>query len=188
MTRQDRARWEARYAGRDPQAYPEASPLLARFAQHLPESGLALDVACGMGQNALWLAERGLRVLAVDFSLIALRRGLSEARARHLAGRVTFVRADLDAFWLTPGAFDVVTVFLFLDRKLFPALRAALRPGGLVIYQGRNWRRLRADPTANPAHLLRPGELERAFTDWEVLAGGDVADRTHVVARKVADG
>ncbi|HSR41911.1 MAG TPA: class I SAM-dependent methyltransferase, partial [Longimicrobiales bacterium] len=102
----DRTRWDARY--RDGDWVDEERP--ARIVEDaepwLPREGLALDVACGAGRNALFLAGRGLRVLGVDLSREGL--GLMERRGRARALPIQGVLADLSRFALRPGRFDVV--------------------------------------------------------------------------------
>jgi SAM-dependent methyltransferase len=103
--------------------------------------GTALDAGSGEGGDALWLAERGWRVTAVDFSPVALDRARAQAGARGLGDRVEWVHADLDA-WLPPvGRFDLVTAHYlharWTDRPaLFRRLAAAVAPGGTLLVVG----------------------------------------------------
>jgi SAM-dependent methyltransferase len=102
--------------------------------------GTALDAGCGEGADALWLAERGWRVTAVDFSAVALDRGAAAARPRGLDDRIAWVHADLDA-WTPPGRFDLVTAHYLhshgSDRPaLFDRLAAAVAPGGTLLVVG----------------------------------------------------
>jgi SAM-dependent methyltransferase len=103
--------------------------------------GTALDAGCGEGADALWLAERGWRVTAVDFSAVALDRAGAHARARGLDDRITWLRADLDAWTPTEGGFDLVaTHYLHAhgpDRPaLFARLAGAVAPGGTLLVVG----------------------------------------------------
>lgn len=168
MTHQDRLRWEARYSAPGQKLNRPASPLLARWVPPAQPDQHALELACGLGHNALWLAEQGYSVTAVDISYEALRRARAEMLRRQIAG-VLFVQADLDHFPLPGAAYDVVSVFRFLDRRLFPAIRACLRPGGLIIYETFNTGQLKRMPDSNPEHMLRAGELAQYFPGWRVL-------------------
>lgn len=184
MAERDRTAWEDRYAGRVRGAYPDPDRLLVRYA--LPAGAaapLALDLAAGQCQNALWLAEQGYRVIALDISRIALQRGRAEAARRGLHG-VAFAQADLDHLVLPAERVDLVCGFRFLDRALFPQLRAALRPGGRVIYQTFNKRRLIHRPESRAEYLLEPGELRTHFPGWHVLHDEDTGDRSRFVAVK----
>jgi SAM-dependent methyltransferase len=103
--------------------------------------GTALDAGCGEGADALWLAERGWRVTAVDFSTVALDRGAAHARERGLDDRITWVHADLDAWTPGEGRFDLVTAHYLHSRgadrtALFGRLAAAVAPGGILLVVG----------------------------------------------------
>ena len=103
--------------------------------------GTALDAGCGEGGDALWLAERGWRVTAVDFSPVALERAAAAARARGLDERVEWVHADLDS-WTPPARrFDLVTAHYlhatWSDRPgMFQRLAASVAPGGTLLVVG----------------------------------------------------
>ena len=185
MSRTDRQRWDERYEEEKWKGAREPYPLLTR---HVPPGagGLALDVACGLGHNLLWLAGQGYRGIGVDVSRVALEQALGQARAAGLADRVLFVQADLDRFRLPPGSFDLVVVIRFLDRELFPALEAALRPGGLLVYATLNWRRAETHPEVAPEYLMGPGELHEAFTGLRVTHYDEAGDHSELVARKPA--
>ncbi len=139
---------------------------LAARVQAQGEIPRALDVACGPGGNALWLAARGWRVVGVDISDEALHRARSAARRLGLAHRCHFLQADLDRWRPPPHHVHLVLCFYFLDRSLWPWLARALRPGGLLVMQTFNhtWQRVR--PTTNPAYLLEPGEWMRLAESW----------------------
>ncbi|MDP5183050.1 class I SAM-dependent methyltransferase [Blastococcus sp. BMG 814] len=110
-------------------------------AADLPPSR-ALDAGSGEGGDALWLAERGWRVTAVDFSPVALQRGAAAARARGLADRVEWVHADLEEWTPSAGGFDLVTAHYLHARsageraELFRRLAAAVAPGGTLLVVG----------------------------------------------------
>jgi hypothetical protein len=103
-----------------------------------------------------------------------------------------------DGTYIIPlETYDVIAVFNFLHRPLFTDIREGLKPGGVVIYQTYTTDQLRFGTPSNPAHLLKPGELERAFGDWEVLrtreeiepaaAGRKPRALAGIIARKPSD-
>lgn len=107
---------------------------LADQAHHLPK-GHALDVAAGRGRNALYLAAQGWTVEAIDRDEEALASITRAAEERHLSN-LTVRRADLEADpVLPPSRYDLITVFFYLQRNLFPAMLKALRPGGVLVYE-----------------------------------------------------
>jgi len=160
-----RQRWDARHARRGRGSLSHgARALLRTYAHLLPEHGLALDGAAGVSQNGLFLAERGLRVLALDISEVGLRMGLQQARLRSLP--LQAVVYDLRRLWLPPQTFDVIVNFLYLERATLPVYREALKPGGLLIFESFSASHGKQD---EQEHYLKPGELQQCFRDFDIL-------------------
>ncbi|MEJ2010159.1 MAG: class I SAM-dependent methyltransferase [Acidobacteriota bacterium] len=146
----------------------EPSALLARFCSFLPQTGLALDVACGYGQNTRFLARKGLSAIGIDLSWKALAAGREVAARSNL--NIAFVRADLTLFALPANTFSVIICFKYRDPDLYPGLRAALKPGGILIYETYTDEHVQFGlRPRDPAHLLERDELLRAFEDWEII-------------------
>jgi len=182
MAQPDRARWDRRYADPSRRHRRGANPFLVRNAPPARPGSRALELACGLGRDALWLAAQGYTVDALDISLTALRRARAEMRRRGL--RVHFVAADLDHIPLAPRPYDLVYVYRFLDRRLFGAIRAFVRPGGVVIYETLNVRRLHDFPDTSPDHMLALDELPTYFPGWEVLEASDDGASSRFAGRK----
>ncbi len=165
MTHTDAARWNGRYQ-KDGAHWQTRSPrqLLVDFAHLLPQSGLALDAAAGVALHGLFLAERGLHVIALDVSEIGLRLARESARERGVWLETAVL--DLSRPWLPANTFDVIVNFRFLERATFPMYRQALKPGGLLFFETF----LKTQPQEEyPHHYLNPGELQNAFPDFEIL-------------------
>ncbi|MBI2911013.1 MAG: class I SAM-dependent methyltransferase [Chloroflexi bacterium] len=180
----DRQRWDRRYRDGATGGPRGPSVFLARF-EALLTGGLALDVACGLGQNALWLAQRGYTVNAIDVSPIAIGRLRRAARRQELPVRAHV--ADLTRVHLPTDRYDLVVDCFYLDRDMIPHLKTAVRPGGIVLLQTMNQSALLREEPANPAHLLKPGELAAWFQDFEVLCLEDDpqgSDVSGVLARR----
>ena len=182
----DRARWDARYgeSGGALLFGTDAAPLLERVARWLPRRGRALDLACGEGQNAVWLAARGLDVTGLDVSPVAVARARALARQRgvRLAARV----ADLARRGPRRGWYDVVTCFHFLDRRLVPAMAAALRPGGVVVVEVATVRNLRLHPRPGRRYCLEVGELAGWLPGFATLLSREGLMAGHEQAQLVA--
>ncbi|HEY0127086.1 MAG TPA: class I SAM-dependent methyltransferase [Blastococcus sp.] len=135
--------WDERYTERQ-QWSSEPNALVAELLSGLPP-GDAVDLAAGEGRHALWLAARGWRVTAVDFSAVGLDRG----RSRQGAERVTWVAADVTSWTASPASLDLVLVaYLHLtEGDLLAVLTGAvgwLRPGGRLLVLGHDLANLSA--------------------------------------------
>lgn len=160
-------RWNDRYSRGD-NLSAEPHPLVVEFGAKL-SPGRALDLACGVGRNAISLAALGWQVTAVDASRVAGEILLQ--RAQDAGVTVDFVLADLDAhqFEIEEEGWDLIVVCFYLQRDLFPVIRKGLKPGGVVITV---IALIDDDPEArpmNPDFLLRPAELRAQFEGLELL-------------------
>ena len=158
----------------------------------LPASGTALDVACGRGRNAIWLAEQGFDTTAVDRDAAAIAALNERARQQALPLRARVMDLESAPPPLGDAAYDVIVVTHYLHRPLFPSLLAALRPGGTLVYETfLRAQAARGRPT-NPDFLLEPGELRRLVAPLDVRAAreGDFEGRlvSGVVAVKTGAG
>lgn len=137
----DANEWDERYASTDLVWGAPPNPVIAAAAWPLAR-GRALDLGCGEGRHALWLALHAWQVTAVDFSRVALNKGATVAakQARRTRDRITWVEADVTT-WEIPGEFDLILiVYLHFPAEVRTALmqRAAraLAPGGTLVVLG----------------------------------------------------
>lgn len=134
----DSTGWDARYAATDLVWSAEPNQLLVAETDDLP-AGRALDVGCGEGRNALWLASKGWEVVGVDFSSVGLDKARRIAERRGLA--VDWVAADVTTYQPEGGAFDLVLLaYLHLPspqiQAVLAAAASALAPGGVLLVIG----------------------------------------------------
>jgi SAM-dependent methyltransferase len=140
LSNSEYVRWEKRFSVPDYVFGTEPNAFLKSQAAVLPRSGTALAVADGEGRNGVWLAERGLDVLSIDWSPTALGKAQALAERRGVALRTA--KVDLVQWQWPVAAFDVVAaIFMqFLTpeerRRVFAGMRDALRPGGLLLIEG----------------------------------------------------
>jgi SAM-dependent methyltransferase len=99
--------------------------------QSFPNAGVALDLACGLGRHALWLASRNWRVSAVDLSAVAIAKLSRAALERNV--NLDLLVADAAEYKFEHRRFDLIVLFYHPDRALFPKMVSALKPGGLLI-------------------------------------------------------
>ncbi len=180
MTEEDRVRWDDRYARLDTAAV-EAVGLptrLARWADRFPTTGAALDLACGRGEAAVWLAQRGLDVLGVDVSTVAVDRATELAAHAGVADRCRFVAWDLDAGLPDGPPAAVIVCYRFRDARLDDAVLARLAPGGLLAITALS------EVGATPGRFrVTAGELPRAFAALDVLDAGEGEGEAWLLAR-----
>jgi SAM-dependent methyltransferase len=181
MSQADRQRWDQKW--REMAGKPfTPHPLLVKN-QNLLSGGRALDLACGLGQNSIWLAGLGYQVLGVDVSGVALSAAASRARKLDMSDSLFFTQMDLDQWSLPTNMFDLICVFRFLNRRLFPEIRTGLRPGGLLFYSTRHVGILNRRPDANQDFLLQPDELITVFSDWEIVHYEEGVENARIIAR-----
>ena len=176
--------WNQHYS--DPaHVHLTADPMLIQAAEWLAP-GRALDLACGPGRHALYLARLGWHVTAVDSSTVAIRLLREQAGGLDLDARV----ADLERgeFVIAPAAYDLVCDFFFLDRRLLAPLREGVRPGGLFAGAIPLWQEGCLESPRDPQFLLQSGELRTLFDGWKILFYSESCDagRTRPTARILA--
>ena len=164
--------WNRRYRSRE-EINDEPAPILVEAAGSLAP-GRALDLACGAGRNAIWLAKRGWDVVAVDGAIEAVRL------VRELEPRVDARLIDLESGAPLPfddGSFDLVTNLYYLHRPLFAEIRRIVRPRGLAVIAIR----MRG---INARFCVAPGELRAEFAGWTMLRDeeGEIAEVVAVKA------
>ncbi len=153
----------------DPHGETGPSSWLVLNADLLPQGGRALDLACGTGRHALLLAAAGFRVTAVDRD--AARIETLAATASRLGLPICASAVDLEApdADLGAGRYDLIVVVHYLHRPLFPALKLALAPGGILLYETFNVDQALRGRPRRPEFLLKKGELRRLVAPLAIL-------------------
>jgi tellurite methyltransferase len=164
MSSERRAYWDERHREGTPGA-PE--PTLVEMLPLMPR-GLTLDIAAGLGRNAVALAEAGMRVIAADYSERAAITLRETARERTLAIRP--VIADLEEGWpFRSDSYDLVVNVCFLNRGLVPRLIEALKPDGMIFFDTFLIDQAALGHPRDPAFLLRHDELREMLASMELL-------------------
>jgi SAM-dependent methyltransferase len=180
MSRADREQWDARYAaeGMAPVVEdPSPGRHLLPIHRLVPTNGHALDLACGTGENAVWLARRGMDVWGVDVSLVAV--GLAQERAERsgVGERCRFDAFDLDDGLPKGPPVDLLLCSLFFDERLASAMIDRLAPAGTLIVVALS------EVGHGPGDFrVQPGGLLDAFGSLEVLEFFEGSGVTRIVA------
>ena len=187
MAESDRVRWDQQY-GRVTEIDLDPPGWLEEIDSVLPRQGYALDIAAGSGRLAIWLAVRGLDVLAVDISAAGLELAHRAALAKGL--KIKTLSQDLESESLPEGPFDVITCFNYRQRDLFPSMRDCLKVGGFLLAEIATVLNLERHAHPSLKYLTEPGELREDCAPLEILYyqegwfGGRASAR--VLARKVS--
>jgi 2-polyprenyl-3-methyl-5-hydroxy-6-metoxy-1,4-benzoquinol methylase len=179
------ALWDQRHAAQQPIESTEPDPTLVDEIGSL-RPGRALDLGAGDGRNAIWLAERGWKVTAVDFSQVALERGRSRAEAGGVT--VDWQLADLLEWSPEARAYDLVTLFFIHlprteRRGVYARAADAVAPGGTLLIVAHDRANL-ADGVGGPQDpdvLVSPGEVAAELPGFRI-------DRAETMRRPTPDG
>ncbi|KLO41024.1 SAM-dependent methyltransferase [Mycobacterium nebraskense] len=185
MAEADRQRWDERYATKAPPTVDAVGPpeFLAPHAELLPTAGRALDLACGPGLTAVWLAMRGLRVEGLDVSPVAVAQARGLARRAGVSDRCHFEVVDLDDGLPGGPSADVIVCHRFRDRRLDRAMIERLAPGGLLAIA------VLSEVGAAPGPFRAvAGELPAAFAELDLVAADEGEGVAWLLARARHEG
>lgn len=159
-----RVEWDERYSKGD--NVPERNPsrLLLDFSYMLPK-GRAMDIACGEGRNAIYLARQGYQVDAIDISEVAIKNARAVAKGLN----INLVVADLEKFSIPEDTYDLIVNFYYLQRSIIPDIKKGLKKGGFVVFETYTIEHQSIGHPKNPEFLLKPNELLRLFNDLHIV-------------------
>ena len=167
----DQKRWDERYGEKEFAPGKKANPFLRKCIQFLPK-GRALDIAAGRGENAVFLAQHGFDVDAVDISRVGLLK--AKRLAREMGVKIRTLPGDLETYSIQKERYDVIANFYFLKRSLIPKIKKGLKKGGRVIFETytldhRSLGNLGTRGPKHPRYFLKPNELLRLFNGFRIL-------------------
>ncbi len=166
--KKNQKRWDERFGRKEFALGKEPNSFLKKHIRLLAE-GKALDIAAGEGRNAVFLAQNGFEVDAVDIS----KKGLEKARklAREKGVKIKTLLVDLTRYPIARERYDLIINFYFLKRRLVPRVRNGLKKGGKVIFETYilEHRTLGTQGPKQAKYFLKPNELLRIFKDFRVL-------------------
>ncbi|WP_137285759.1 class I SAM-dependent methyltransferase [Halorussus salinisoli] len=161
--------WDERFRDGDYPRDPDPSPVLRRYVDAFPD-GRALDIATGTGRNAVFLAEEGYQVDAIDQSSEGLRIARQNAIDRGVDERTNWIRADVPTYAFPESTYDVVTISFYRAVDRFPDIKEALTTGGVLFVQHhlRSSDSLQSGPSGD-RYRFAANELLHACLDLTVL-------------------
>ena len=166
--RTDQNRWDKRFGKKEFALGKEPNPFLKKHIHLLPR-GKALDIAAGEGRNAIYLAQNGFDVDAVDIS----EKGLKKAQklAREKGVKINTFLVDLDQYQIEKERYDLVANFYFLKRRLIPRIKKGLKKGGKVIFETYilEHRTLGVGGPKQAKYFLKPNEPLSLFKGLRIL-------------------
>lgn len=176
--------WDAKYASGEYASAKGPSSLLVEWLCFLPR-GKALDIACGEGRNAIFLAKKGYDVDAVDISNVAIKRGRSIAAKENV--KVNFIQADMESYKMPAEAYDLIINFNYLQRTLAPAIKKGLKRGGVLMFETFTLEQQAIGQPKNPEFLLKPNELLKLFKGLHIFFYREgIFERKKAVASLIA--
>jgi 2-polyprenyl-3-methyl-5-hydroxy-6-metoxy-1,4-benzoquinol methylase len=180
MTEQDRVRWDQKYTGEGfaPDRAPGPPKVFAAYEHLFPKSGHGIDLACGRGSAAVWLAARGITTYGVDVSPVAVGFARELAERCGVSDRCSFGVFDLDVGLPDGPPSDVIVCHLFRDARLDKAVIERLAPGGLLAMAALS----EVDHGPGPFRVTR-GELRAAFAPLTTIAEGEGAGQAWLLAK-----
>ena len=165
--RADQKRWDERFGRKEFALGKDPNPFLKKHIHLLPR-GKALDLATGEGRNAVFLAQNGFEVDAVDIS----EKGLKKVRAlaREKGVEINTVLVDLDQYQIEKERYDLIANFYFLKRRLIPRIKKGLKKGGKVIFETYilEHRTLGVGGPKQAKYFLKPNEPLRLFKGFRI--------------------
>ena len=195
MAADEKERWDSKHTAEHEPGEPAA--FLRQILQTGPweiQPGRALDIATGKGRNALFLAEQGFTVDAIDISAVGLQQ--AQRQAEQQGRTLNLIQADLASFEFPDSAYDLILNINFLLRSLVPKIKNALRPGGYIIFDTYLIDQQDLGHPRNPAYRLNHNELLDLFRGFRILcyqegkffADGKESFRAELLGQKTPKG
>ena len=164
----DQERWDKKYQGEEFAYGKKPNAFLKKHLSSL-EKGVALDLASGEGRNAVFLAQAGWKVDAVDISPVGVRK--ARRLAKEAGVKINFRQADLDFSAIAKEKYDLISILYFWDRRLIPRIKRGLKKGGRILFETYTFETLfrGLEGPREAKYLLKANELLDLFRDFRVL-------------------
>ncbi len=180
MSLKDKTKWDKKYQNK-PQLleFRDASAKLIDALKNIPK-GDALDLACGTGRNALYLAQNGFKVDALDIAQIALDTLTQDAQKLDVANLIHAELTDLDNY-TTKKQYDLIVMCNFLDRSLLKQTKDSLKSGGFYFVETYMLDASNEKENSDKNNLLEKKELQKIFDDFEIVHYDEFDNEKHEI-------
>ena len=158
--------WDKKYLSGQYNQSRKPSKFLVDFLSY-SQKGKAIDIACGEGRNAIFLAKNGYEVDAVDGSSVAIERARKIALEEKV--NINFIHADLEKYKISINKYDLIINFNYLQRSLIPDIKMGLKKNGILLFETFTIEQKNIDPQKNPEFLLEYNELIKLFCDLYIF-------------------
>lgn len=167
MSKKHKEKWNKKYRERDHHNQKEPSNILVEWEPQLPE-GKAFDIGCGTGRNALFLAQKGYTVDAIDFSEEALN--IAQDRARKLNLKVNWILDNVNKYEFPTKEYNVIVISFFHPQQKITEIKKSLKEEGIIIMENHisTEDEINRGPS-NPHFRFEPNELLNIFSNFQIL-------------------
>ncbi len=174
MAQKDKEKWDKKY-NETPRLMEDRtpSPKVVEAIQYT-NGKKTLEIACGTGRNSISLAKKGFEVEAYDISEVAINH-LKKQNIKNL----TAIQKDLENFEVKENNFDLIVQTNYLDRKIFPNIKKALKKDGIIVIETYMNHEENEKPPSDPLFLLQENELKEIFSDFEIIKYDEYFNEKH---------
>ena len=170
MSIKDKEKWDAKYLKKSQLLRPRAASKNLQDYIVYCKGNRALDLACGAGRNAIFLAECGFDVDALDIAEIAIEALNIEAKQKNLLSKINTYQVDLDTYEIKEDIYDIIVMTNFLDRAVLKSSMGALKKDGILFVETYMINDENEKTQSDPNNLLKSQELKEMLNDsWQIL-------------------
>jgi SAM-dependent methyltransferase len=165
MSLQDKLKWDEKYIKKPSLLKSRPHTQKLQLALSHAQTGKALDIACGIGRNTLFLAKNGFYVDAIDIAQAAINKLNEDAKEQNLSSHINAILADTDEFEIEKNIYDFIIMSNFLDRRLIIEAQNALKKNGIFFIETYMLSDENEKENSDPKNMLKPNELKEMLTD-----------------------
>lgn len=161
--------WDQKFSSTSYVYGKSPAKFLAENYHYLPFGGTVLDMGMGEGRNAVFLAQKGFKVIGIDISSVAVKK--AQLLAKEFGVQINSVVASLNKYKIAEGSLDAIISFYYVDRGLIEKMKSWLKPGGIIIYEGYTVEQMQNKglKAEDLSYYLKKQELLQIFPEMRIL-------------------